>query len=180
VTEYVENQMDEEDEDERFLIEKENSTTLGHDWSQYSPAMLKAPVSAALRQPSQTLTQPLTHADRIPINTNTLVEMQSPVPATPKVTSKLSPGDSKNVVSRRRPVLSTSASQTLLETRVAILNSASMNANEEHELELEILQLKKKQEEEKLKQEEMKTELIRIQIERETGVEWLFAKDDSK
>lgn len=144
MTEDVENQMDEEDEDERFLMEKENNMTLGHDWSQYSPAMLKAPVSTALRQPSQTLTQPLTHAGRIPLITNTLVEMQSPVPAIPIVTSKLkSPKDSKNVVSRRRPVLSTSASQTLLECRVAILNSASMNANEEHKLEIEILTQKK-------------------------------------
>jgi len=84
--------------------------------------MLKAPISAVLRQPSQTFSQPLSYASRLPPNTDPVVEMQSLVAATPEVTSKLKrSGDSKNIMSRRKPVIATSASLTL-ETRIAILN----------------------------------------------------------
>lgn len=169
-------------------MQKQSSMTADNDWSQYSPAMLKAPMSAALCQPSQPFSQSLPFASSLPPNTSSTVELQSPVAACPKVAiQRKSPGNTKNAVSRRRPVLTSSASQTLLETKIASLNSVSVNANKEHELEIEILQLKKnqeehklKQEEEKLKQEEMKTELLRIQIERESGVQWVFANDETK
>ncbi|KAF0717918.1 Integrase catalytic domain-containing protein, partial [Aphis craccivora] len=88
-------------------------------------------------------------------NTSTPVELQFPVAASSKVQQRST--DSKNVVSRRRPVLTSSASQTLLETKIVSLNIVSVNVNKEHELEMEmeILILKKKQEQ-KLKQEEEK------------------------
>jgi len=168
-------------------MKKQSSMTTENDWSQYSPAMLKAPMSAALCQPSQSFSQPLPYSSSLPPNTSTATELQSPIAASPKVIQRKSPGDTKNVVSGRRPILTSSASQTLLETKIASLHSVSINANKEHELEIEILQLKKKQEEQKLKQEEeklkqedMKTELLRIQIERETGVQWVFANDETK
>lgn len=180
----VENNIGEKDE-EMFMMKKQSSMTTEHDWSQYSPAMLKAPMSAALHQPSQPFSQPLPYDTSFLPNTSTPVELQSPVAASSKVQQRST--DSKNVVSRRRIVLTLSASKTLLETKIASLNTVSVNANKEHELEMEILILKKKQEEQKLKQEEdklkeeeMKTELLRIQIEKETGVQWLFANDQTK
>lgn len=180
-----ENNISEKDE-ELFMMKKQSSMTTEHDWSQYSPAMLKAPMSVALRKPSQPFSQPLLYESSFSPNTSTPVELQSHVAASSKMQQK-STSDTKNVVSRRRPVLTSSASQTLQETKIASLNTVCVNANKEHELEMEILLLKKKQEEqklkqeeEKLKQEEMKTELLRIQIEKETGVQWLFVNDQTK
>jgi len=39
---------------------------------------------------------------------------------------------------------------------------------------MKILKLKLLQEEEKLKQEKMKTEILNLQIQSETGTEWVF------
>lgn len=176
--------ISEKDEEENYMMK--SSMTTVDDWSQYSPAMLKAPMSAALRQPSQPFSQPLPYESSLPPNNSTPVKLMSPVVASSKVQYK-SAGDTKNVQSRRRPVLTTSASQTLLEAKMASLNTESGNASKEHELEMEILQLKRKQEqlklkqeEEKLKQEEMKTELLGIQIEKESGVQWVFSNDEGK
>lgn len=183
ITDELEENNDIEKDEEIFMKKKQSSMTTEHDWSQYSPAMLKAPMSAALCQPSQPFSKPLPYESSLSPNTSTPVELQSPVAASPKVQQK-STSDSK---SRRRPVLTSSASQTLLETKIASLNTVSVNASKEHELEMEILLLKKKQEElklnqeeEKLKQEVMKTELLKIQIEKETGVKWLFANDQNE
>jgi len=41
-------------------------------------------------------------------------------------------------------------------------------------VQMKILKLKLLQEEEKLKQEKMKTEILKLQIQRETGTEWVF------
>jgi len=65
-------------------------------------------------------------------------------------------------VSPRRPVLTTSASETLLKTKILSLNSVSADAREEHKLQMQILQLKKQQEEGKLVQEKIKTELLKL------------------
>ncbi|KAF0692138.1 Uncharacterized protein FWK35_00034242 [Aphis craccivora] len=106
--------------------------------------MLKAPMTAALRQPSQPFSQPLPYESSfLPYrSTPTTLELQSLVAVSSKVQQRST--DSKNFVSRRRPILTSSASQTLLETKIASLNTISVNANKEHELEMEILILKKK------------------------------------
>lgn len=192
ITDELEEYNDIEKDEEIFMKKKQSSMTTEHDWSQYSPAMLKAPMSAALCQPLQPFSKPLPYESSLSPNTSTPVELQSPVAASPKVQQK-STSDSKKTrspedpKSQRRPVLTSSASQTLLETKIASLNTVSVNASKEHELEMEILLLKKKQEElklnqeeEKLKQEVMKTELLKIQIEKETGVKWLFVNDQNE
>lgn len=50
----------------------------------------------------------------------------------------------------------------------------SRDAGEEHKVQIKILKLKLLQEEEKLKQEKMKTEILKLQIQRETGKEWVL------
>ncbi|VVC43203.1 Hypothetical protein CINCED_3A008075 [Cinara cedri] len=92
-------------------------------------------------------------------------------------------GCSNKSVSRRRPVLNKSASQTLLETRIASFNSTSIEVKRIN-YKWRDYSFKKKQEqklkveEEKLKPEEMRTKLLKIQIERETGVQWIFTGND--
>lgn len=51
------------------------------------------------------------------------------------------------------------------------MNSASVDDREKYILQMEILNIQKNQEEEKLKKEKMKTTLLKLQLERETGVE---------
>lgn len=61
------------------------------------------------------------------------------------------------------------------EAKLTSLSSASLDAREEHILQMEILNIQKNEEEEKLKQEKMKTALLKLQFELETGVEWKFS-----
>lgn len=66
-------------------MKKQSSMTTDNEWSQYSPAMLKAPMSAALRQPSQSFSQTLPYASSLLPNTSTATELQSPIAASPKI-----------------------------------------------------------------------------------------------
>ena len=117
----------------------------------------------------------------LPTNTNSAAETQATTMVPPKVTKSplQSVVDTKKVMARRRPVLNTSASNTLLETKIASLNEVNLGAREEHKLQMKILKLKKK-EQEKLKQEEMRSELLKIQFERETGVKWVTSQDETE
>jgi len=140
-----------------------------NDWSQYNPTMLKSPITAALRQPLTTV-QTSSSTSKYLLDTKTLEDMKSTASATPnkqeapQKAMTTTNGDKKDT-SRRRPVLTTLASETLLEARIKSINAASMYAKEEHVLQMKIL-------EEKLIQEKMKTELLKLQVQREAVIEW--------
>lgn len=140
---------------------------LQNNWSQYNPAMMKTRISAALRQPPQaSLPIPSTSKTTPYANISEDIPHES---TPPKVV------EGKKGVSRRRPVLTTTlAAETLLEAKKLSLDAISRVARAEHTLQMKILQLRKQQEVEKLKQEKMKTELLKLQIQRESGTEWVF------
>jgi len=109
---------------------------------------------------------------------NSLASNTKPIASATK--TSIQAGGNNNVVSRRRPVLTTQAPKTLLKAKIFSLNSASADAREEHKLQMQILQLKKQQEEEKLTQEKIKTELLKFQLEKETGIEMVIANDEQE
>lgn len=131
--------------------------------------MMKTQISAALRQPPKaSLPIPPT------LKVSTYANMSEGIQPTAVLTPPKDEG-SKKGVSRRRPVLNTTlASETLLETKKLSIDAMSRDAEEEHKMQMKILKLKLLQEEEKLKQEKIKTEILKLQIQRETGTEWVF------
>jgi len=143
----------------------ENDIT-NNDWSQYNPTMLKSPLSAALRQPTSTSTS------NYLADSKKIEDLKHTAPASPNNLKSLLINIDKKDASRRRPILKTSASETLLEARIASFNAASMDAREEHKIQMEILK-------EKLKQEKIKTELLKLQMQQETGIEWISVDNDN-
>lgn len=137
-----------------MLLQTTSECNINYDWSEYNPAMMKTPISPALCQ--------------------NFLPTSQPQPST----SPLLVIKKQKTSSRRRPILATSTSETLLEAKVDSLKSVKIDAREEHKLQMQILQLQKQQEEEKLKQEKMKTELLKLQLQRETGVKWVFEDDN--
>jgi len=67
----------------------------------------------------------------------------------------------------------TLASEKFLETKKWYLQ-ASRDAGEEHKLLMQISRLRVQLEIEKLKQENIMTELLKLQIQCESGTEWVF------
>jgi len=94
-------------------------------------------------------------------------------PTAASITPKAVEG--KKRVSRRRPVMTTTlAPETFLKTKTLSLE-ASRDTREEHKLLMKILQLRVQQDVEKLKQENIKTELLKLQIQHEfCDTEWVF------
>ncbi|CAI6365430.1 unnamed protein product [Macrosiphum euphorbiae] len=80
----------------------------------------------------------------------------------------------KKGVSRRPALTTTLQSETFLEAKKLSLDASSRDAGEEHKLQMKILRLRVEQEAEKLKQEKMKTEILKLQFQRESGTEWVF------
>lgn len=81
--------------------------------------------------------------------------------------------------SRRRPVLRRPQAEALVEAKWATLTSATQEAAKEHKISLQILELQREQEKikldveiEKLSQEKLKTELLKIELDKNTGVTW--------
>ncbi|VVC42788.1 Zinc finger, C2CH-type [Cinara cedri] len=153
---------------------KEEIVTID-DWSQSNPAMLKTPISAVLRQP-QLSTQIIPFTSSFSLYTETLEDMQPAAATTPnqmKTMIIVTPQKgNKNDVSGRKPSLTTSASNILLKANVSTLHATNMDVREEHKLQMKILKLQEQQEVEKLKQETIKTEMLKVQFQCETGVEW--------
>lgn len=131
--------------------------------------MMKTQISAALRQPPKA---------SISIPSTSKMSTYDYLSEDFQPTAVLTPPkniDGKKGGSRRRPVLNTTlASETFFEAKKLSLNAMSKDAGEEHKVQMKILKLKLLQEEEKLKQEKMKTEILKLQIQRETGTEWVF------
>jgi len=135
--------------------------------------MLKSPISAALRQTTLPTFQTSTSTSNYLADSKKLEDLKQTAPASldnwkslPKINVD------KKDASRRRPILKTSASETLLEARIASINAAIMDAREEHKIQVQIL-------EEKLKQEKIKTELLKLQMQREAGIEWISVDNDN-
>lgn len=131
--------------------------------------MMKTQISPALRQPPKA-SLPIPFTSKISTYANMSEDIQPTAVLTPP-----NDVDGKKGVSRRRPVLNTTlASDKFLEAKKLSLDAMSRDAGEEHKVQMKILKLKLLQEEEKLKQEKMKTEILKLQIQRETGTEWVF------
>ncbi|XP_060855381.1 uncharacterized protein LOC132933063 [Metopolophium dirhodum] len=155
---------------------EDEDISLQNNWSQYNPAMMKTQISAALRQPPKaSLPIPSTSKMSTNItNANMSKDIQPITVLTPPKNV-----DGKKGVSRRRPTLNTTlASETFLEAKKLSLDAMSRDAGEEHKVQMKILKLKLLQEGEKLKQEKMKTEILKLQIQRETGTEWVFDRNN--
>lgn len=148
-----------------MLLQKTNTTDISfkHDWwSQYNPTMMKAQISVALCQSSLQTSLPTPSTLRVLPNTNMPEDIQPTAPSIKRKAAK-----NKTNMSRRRPVLTPLATESLLEAKKLALDTVGMDAREEHKLQMEILHSQKEQEIEKLKQEKMKSELLKLQIQRE-------------
>ncbi|XP_008180281.1 uncharacterized protein LOC103308529 [Acyrthosiphon pisum] len=138
--------------------------------------MMKTQISAALRQPPKA-SLPIPSTSKMSTNITNANMSEDIQPIT--VLTPPKDVDGKKGVSRRRPVLNTTlASETFLEAKKLSLDAMSRDAVEEFKVQMKILKLKLLQEEEKLKQEKMKTEILKLQIQRETGTEWVFDRNN--
>lgn len=137
-----------------------NDILLQNDWSQYNPAMMKTQISAALRNTSQE-SRPIPFTSKIPPDVDMPEDIRPTAASSPYV------GGKKGVSRKRPPFTTTSASETFLEAKKLCLDASRMVAEEKHKLQMKILN-------EKLKQEKIKTELFKLQIQREYGTEWIF------
>lgn len=141
---------------------------LQNNWSQYKPAMMKTQISVVLHQPPQT-SLPIPSTSEIPPYAYMSKNVQRTAATIPPKAV-----EGKKSVSQRRPVMTTIlALEKCLEAKKLSLE-ASRDAGEEPKLLMKILRLRVQQEVEKLKQENIKTNLLKFQIQRESGTEWAF------
>lgn len=127
------------------------------DWSNYQPSMLRKPTSSPLRAFSDEniIIEVTDGNDETFINT---------LPTSQSHLTSQSQTPNGKMSSRRRPLLQ-EKQNVLVQSKLKSLEIANEQAGEEHAIKIRILLLQELQEKEKLEQEQLKTQMLRQQLE---------------